>query len=90
MAVTQIAPLFLDPAKLNVTLAEAVATMEHNLDTFEAMAQNASALGAEFILFPEDALYGFLSCRRSQTFPYLERLPNNADLGRPLPERGIQ
>eukprot|EP01012_Entosiphon_sulcatum_P007792 TRINITY_DN14070_c0_g1_i1.p1 TRINITY_DN14070_c0_g1~~TRINITY_DN14070_c0_g1_i1.p1 ORF type:complete len:507 (-),score=42.73 TRINITY_DN14070_c0_g1_i1:44-1450(-) len=58
-----------------VSPATALQVMTRNLDVLEPLITNASKQGAQVVVLPEDALYGFLNCKRQEIAPYLEQIP---------------
>ena len=55
---------------------EAVHKMMNNLDGFEELLQEAQKYGVELVVFPEDAISGFLFLSRNQLYPFLEEIPD--------------
>ena len=55
---------------------EAVCKMMNNLDGFEELLQEAQKYGVEIVVFPEDAIAGFLFLSRNQVYPFLEEIPD--------------
>ena len=58
------------------TSQEAVDLMMYNLYSFEGFVKEAKENGADIILFPEDAIYGFLFPSRDLLFLFLEEIPD--------------
>ena len=55
---------------------EAVCKMMNNLDGFAELLQEAQKYGVEIVVFPEDAIAGFLFLSRNQVYPFLEEIPD--------------
>ena len=55
---------------------EAVRLMMFNLHSFQGFVEEAKENGADIIVFPEDAIYGFIFLSREALFPFLEEIPD--------------
>lgn len=75
-AVVEHAPTFLDPNAAPPTRSEALAAMRNNLEALAPHLAVAAQQGAQIVVLPEDALTGFLNCKRAQMAPYLEVVPD--------------
>ena len=59
-----------------VSRKEAVHKMMNNLDGFEELLQEAQKYGVELVVFPEEAISGFMFLSRDQVYPFLEEIPD--------------
>ena len=61
--------------------ASGSANIYRNLRGLEALAEEANSTGVQILVFPEDAITGYLYSDRGSIYPYLEVLPPTPDEG---------